>query len=575
MRRLTIQTVLDGFTSYGIFFQKLFFELRKHDIHVAIRPIKTRTVFRQEIPSEIMASTVIGPQPEPWEVLFGPSLHLPTPGKRTFYWTAAENTGPVVGFAADMLVKAEVVAFMNKGPEMPGKKVVVLPLGVDTNVFVPSEMRMTGFCNFGTAGRLAHGRDRKGVDAVIELFLKEFTEDDVRLYVKVQPDCPLEDVQDPRVIINRQHMREIDIVHWLQNLTCYVSGASREGFGFWPLQAMAVGRPVIALRDSGLDYVKNLQNAATPARIVDGLRWAYQDREKFKEFGRVGAATAERWSVEVSVKRFIEELERCGALKRRSVTYLIGKAIGTIRLRPRKECQKNANVIHVYPDYDCSQSDRERIDFAKESWPTGDQKQWTSVAVKNSDLPREFQDETRRLPFLKDLVDVAIARAKSLDDVILVSNSDICFSGKIIDVINKTVGKVKAFWFTRREFQRLTKHVDDDQIIVGHFNPGVDCFAFTRDWWDRHKAEMPDMLMGAEGWDSVLGVIIGRSVQSDECAIDGHCYHVAHVPIWKEGRFRIDSQRYNRLLARKFFKKAGAESPIDTEPVMEESGNLF
>lgn len=588
MRRLTIQAPLDSFTSYGITFQKIFFGLKKRGIHVSVRPTRISTPFGTKIPAEILASVVNGPQPEEWEVIFGPTLYLPTPGKKVFYWTTHEAPD-MPNEKLDLLDQAEFVMLMNKdvtrryadhvitrGSTNNGKVprwVGYLPLGVDTDVFKPHPILRQGFFRFGTAGRLAHGWHRKGVDRVIKAFQDEFGPDDaVRLYVKLHPDCEFTDTTDARIIIQRQHLSESEIVGWLTRLDCYVSGAAYEGFGLWPLQAMAVGRPVIAFKASGLDYVGECRIACVDVpnekEMGRHMREFYENGVRKEAVDWVGKRTLDKWSLDHCVDQFIERLEDCGAL---STKGWIGRAVANklntvakIKQRlVRTPTPRTSKIVHVYPAYRGSEADENRKEFAKATWSID------SGGVENICLPREFIDEDRRLPYVKDVIEHAAARCK-LDDIILLTNSDICFASNLAQKIQEQVGGRLAVSFPRREFARLTAPVADDKIMEGQKLPGWDAFAFFRLWWDRNKSRMPDMLMGAEGWDSVMAELVGR-----ENEIDGLVYHVAHVPLWKDNRFTISSQKYNRALARRFFKEEGVPSPIDPEPVAATPENLI
>lgn len=590
-RRLTIQAQLDTFTSYGIAFTKIFFELRRRGIHVAVRPTKILTPFRTTIPNEILASVVTGPQPEPWEVLFGAPIHLPTPGKKTFYWTACELFGEVTGIARQHLDKAEVVAFMNRDPMLPKRKTLVLPLGIDPAIFMPSKMKMTGVCRFGTAGRLAHGKQRKGIDIVIGAFLNAFDTADASLEIKLHPDCDFEDTNDSRIKVIREHWPETAVAAWLQSLTAYVSGAAKEGFGLWPLQAMACGRPVISHGLAGLDYLKVGAGYITESKRIErpldwwycsdqdsigqAMRNVFDDRETAAHLGLIGYGIAEDYTVQKSVDRFVSALEQCGALER--VPWF--KRIQIPKLWQKKETVLEWRYVHVYSAYECSDSDHARNEFALSTWPVNETErgQWNGrclihLPVKNSQLNREFIDETRRLPFVKDMIDRA---AETGRDVIILTNSDTCVTIDIGIIVAKAMLKTPAVAFTRREFQAVPKRLTRTDIVTGQLVAGYDAFAFMRHWWLANRDSMPDLLLGAEGWDSVLAALIRKTTNSDAWLIDGEVYHVKHVPLWREKRFVISSQRYNRHLAREWFKKNGVESPIDPDPEESKVLNLI
>ena len=132
----------------------------------------------------------------------------------------------------------------------------VVPLGVEPDQgfrFLGPKLRPVGQFVFGTAGRLSHGGDRKGLVDVIQAFRTAFPRDpQVRLEVKCWPDCGLPEVDDSRIHYNRQPLLPSHLAGWYRNLDCYVTATRGEGFGLQPLEAMSVGTPVIAPRWSGL-----------------------------------------------------------------------------------------------------------------------------------------------------------------------------------------------------------------------------------------------------------------------------------------------------------------------------------
>src|SRR5690606_38955358 len=80
-------------------------------------------------------------------------------------------------------------SFKKSGVRVP---MYIVPLGTDTAVFKPSYAKHPTVFTVGTAARTAHGGIRKGVDDVVYAFLRAFpTETDVKLTIKIFPDCQL------------------------------------------------------------------------------------------------------------------------------------------------------------------------------------------------------------------------------------------------------------------------------------------------------------------------------------------------------------------------------------------------
>src|SRR6185312_8936542 len=121
---------------------------------------------------------------------------------------------------------------------------VVAPLGVEAPRPALVPIPTTGTV-FGTAGRMAHGGSRKGLNEVMAAFVAAFPDPDlpVRLDVKCWPDClpRLVVPDDPRIRVITDAWTAHDLGAWYDGLTCYVTASRGEGYGLPPLEAMAHG----------------------------------------------------------------------------------------------------------------------------------------------------------------------------------------------------------------------------------------------------------------------------------------------------------------------------------------------
>jgi glycosyltransferase involved in cell wall biosynthesis len=141
-------------------------------------------------------------------------------------------------------------SFKDCGVHRPIK---VIPLGYSPDIFHFTPMQEREKVIFGCAGRTGHGPARKGMQRTIDLFLETFKGvENVELHVKLHPDCQIKEVKDKRVKVIKEHLQWHQLRAWLANLDVFVSLATAEGFGLLQLQAMALGRPVMAAIYSGM-----------------------------------------------------------------------------------------------------------------------------------------------------------------------------------------------------------------------------------------------------------------------------------------------------------------------------------
>ncbi len=201
--------------------------------------------------------------PERWRgprlCMFPPSAPVAYKSKDTLYtmWEASlvrRDWADQVNKAGCLVVPCEWnhIGFRHSGVHLPIRKV---PLGIDPLVFKPRDgwhpARET--VTFGCAARMAHGGTRKGIAEVIAAFLDAFpTERNVRLRVKLWPDCEVADPDDARVTFDRRVLTTEQLASWYRGLDVYVSASKGEGFGLQTLQAMGCGVPVVAPAHSGM-----------------------------------------------------------------------------------------------------------------------------------------------------------------------------------------------------------------------------------------------------------------------------------------------------------------------------------
>lgn len=117
----------------------------------------------------------------------------------------------------------------------------IVPFGIDPVLFQPSQQGHP--LSFGAAGRIAGAGGRKGIEQVIEAFVKAFPDDQTpRLNIKVFSDCPLPDTSgDSRIVVGRTYLTREGMAQWYQQNTAFVSASRGEGWSCCLHEAMACG----------------------------------------------------------------------------------------------------------------------------------------------------------------------------------------------------------------------------------------------------------------------------------------------------------------------------------------------
>lgn len=261
--RVVLVSPINGFDGYGFHGSQIATDLIELGYDVRIRALSDeRTVVGARVPDFLKRRFIYETQPDPWElVLWPPDASRPcTPGKKTIYFTMWESTR-IPKESVNILNQAECVVvpcewnaqlFSACGVTAP---IRVCQLGIFTDKFKFSPMRMDGPTVFGAAGRLAHGGMRKGLDTVIEAFQKAFPldgHDNVRLRIKCFPDCRLHAPKDHRIQLTAALLSWDEMAQWMAGLTAFVSASRGEGFGLLQIQALASGRPLVAVPFSGM-----------------------------------------------------------------------------------------------------------------------------------------------------------------------------------------------------------------------------------------------------------------------------------------------------------------------------------
>jgi len=289
--RGVIRGVVDGYSSYSLHLIRVIEGLTELGRDINCWPVSSERG-KAPIPRVVLESIVHKEQREDWEMI----IHCPSYGlsgkKRVVYNTMWETTRlhkeAVLNLnQADLIVVPSdfnLCLFNAQGVKRTMAKV---PMGVDTDVFHYRPKQKRSEFVFGAAGRTAAGGCRKGFEDVLSAWKKAFPKrvKDVRLVVKCFPDDPDLEVDDDRIQVLRQFWTRRDLSDWYASLDCFVSASKGEGWGLMQHEAMATGRPVIAVPFGGITeffdetvgYPVDYKLRQAGAHYANGGLWAVPD----------------------------------------------------------------------------------------------------------------------------------------------------------------------------------------------------------------------------------------------------------------------------------------------------------
>jgi hypothetical protein len=160
--------------------------------------------------------------------------------------------------------------------------------------------------------------------------------------------------------------------------------------------------------------------------------------------------------------------------------------------------REGVSFLHVFSAYEGIP------DAAKKNWQEEYEKSpryvhcpvWYGMCGRDSSF---LPGERLRFPYVKDVIRCALARAKTPDDLVILTRADTCFG---------TGDNIWGNWpggpiFSHRAIR------DGDSNLTHH--PAIDHFGFTKTWWETHAREYPDMIMGRDYfWQRTLKALILR-----------------------------------------------------------------
>lgn len=212
-------------------------------------------------------------------------------------------------------------------------------------------------------------------------------------------------------------------------------------------------------------------------------------------------------------------------------------------------------IIHVVPTYrPASDEEQRRLRVAENSWDDFHRLGATFVEFTEADAPRVLAMENRRLPYLKDALELALSRAGSNQDVICFTNSDTVLDQGFWFALQHRMASSDYCCSFRMEYEKAESEKD---VRCGYRTFGRDMFAFKRGWLADHLDEIPDFLLGVGGWDYALAmwfrILSGRTAESCDPSVLMPDIEMGYGFVWHE---RHDSDWYTKT-DQEYLKPAG------------------
>lgn len=220
------------------------------------------------------------------------------------------------------------------------------------------------------------------------------------------------------------------------------------------------------------------------------------------------------------------------------------------------------SIYHFYSSYDPKDpAAKARQEVAHMTWGT---QLWSELPITDASLPRMWDEEGRRYPYVLDVFDAACA-GKRPDDCLIYTNADVCVLCNCALMCASALQETDAFYSYRRDFNEdFHAPIPDDVVLRGNAYSGSDLYGFRVRWWGQWRKDFPDMLIGQEAWDPVLRRLMEISNPGKPVDLPNTHYHRRHDSWWEksENRYRLKGQLHNLALASQWLRAHGVNPAV-------------
>lgn len=238
-----------------------------------------------------------------------------------------------------------------------------------------------------------------------------------------------------------------------------------------------------------------------------------------------------------------------------SLAHVDGR--GSIMLRPSRQegCRAAPKaIVHVFDGFEADADTSRRMHAAQITWRASRRNWGGQIAtiehrLRNGDRSSTDVGERKRTPFVKDVLDYALSASRAVDHFVY-TNSDLSICLDAGPHIRESIDRWGCGFSQRVDFAR--QYFPKEPLSVASLarsrkavlSPGADIFWFTRQWWEDHRADFPDALVGFEGWDFCMKhAMMLSGLPEPHVRLT---YHETHTSYWETVLVTSLGQQYCR-----------------------------
>lgn len=222
-------------------------------------------------------------------------------------------------------------------------------------------------------------------------------------------------------------------------------------------------------------------------------------------------------------------------------------------------------LVHLVNWYNAKDMEtRRRMSVARKCWEQSGMKLGLH-RLASRDRSGLTVGDSKAVPFLRDVLDWGTDTLAGFDGVVF-TNADVGLVREAQAVITKQLESVGCCYSFRVDFQRLDRPIETlAELSTGQPYCGADLFAFTPRWWIEHRSQIPDLLLGYEGWDFVMKRAMERS-GFDPNSIPPVIWHERHNSDWQTNLLTAKGNLHNRALCIKWAIANGERDELYMHP---------